>query len=400
MRYAPIDGDEQAAELAEVLSRCFAFPATEAKAWIERSGLENSRVLLEGPRVVAGLIQIPMGQWFGGRVVPTLGIAGVGVAPHLRGRGSAATLMAETIREAFGRRIATSTLYPATVALYRKVGYEIAGSRWETTVPSGQLDLVAGDVEGVDLAPLGEADHDATTRVYRAEARRQAGWLDRGPYVWRRVEAPRADVAHGFGVFEGSKMTGYTYFVQKHTDDQRYALRLTDLCATTPRALRKLLVFFAQHRSVGDEVRWTGAAVSPALALLSERTYALREAFPWMLRIVDVRRALEARGYPACVRADVILRVRDSLLPQNDGRFAVRVRDGRAKVAPDRGAAPRPSRKAAGVALDVAALAPLFTGHRSASQLAALGSLEGPAADVAALDAVFAGPAPSMVDMF
>jgi predicted acetyltransferase len=53
-----------------------------------------------------------------------------------------------------------------------------------------------------------------------------------------------------------------------------------------------------------------------------------------------------------------------------------------------------------GLRLTVRALAPLYTGHASASALRALGWLEGDDDAVAIADALFAGPAPATADFF
>ena len=48
-----------------------------------------------------------------------------------------------------------------------------------------------------------------------------------------------------------------------------------------------------------------------------------------MLRIVDVAAALEARGYPAGLEAQLELEVEDELLAWNHGRLRLSVADGR-----------------------------------------------------------------------
>jgi predicted acetyltransferase len=50
--------------------------------------------------------------------------------------------------------------------------------------------------------------------------------------------------------------------------------------------------------------------------------------------------------------------------------------------------------------MDIRGLAPLYTGHLSAEQLALTGLLEGPSEALAAASAVFAGPAPGMGERF
>ena len=70
-----------------------------------------------------------MRQWWCGRAVPMAGVAGVKVAPEDRGRGIARRLMAALLAEVAARGYPLSVLYPATVPLYRSLGWELAGTR-------------------------------------------------------------------------------------------------------------------------------------------------------------------------------------------------------------------------------------------------------------------------------
>src|SRR5204863_3657876 len=131
----------------------------DALPWLNKAGRENVRVLREGREPIACLLLLPMGQFFGGRPVPTVGVAAVGVAPHLRGRGAAARVMSSALREIRAAGTPLSALYPATQVLYRKVGYEQAGGRFEITIPAGALGLVGGPDEGrLDVRPATAAD--------------------------------------------------------------------------------------------------------------------------------------------------------------------------------------------------------------------------------------------------
>ena len=86
-----------------------------------------------------GLALYRMGQWFGGRPVPLVGVGAVAIAPEHRGTGTAERLMEGTLRELRAEGIALSGLYPATQRLYRKGGYEQAGGRYHYSMPLARL---------------------------------------------------------------------------------------------------------------------------------------------------------------------------------------------------------------------------------------------------------------------
>ena len=70
--------DAEREALGTILSHAFGFPLAEVPIWFERAGAENIYAWRSDDAVAGGLITIPMGQFFGGRSVPTTGIAGVG----------------------------------------------------------------------------------------------------------------------------------------------------------------------------------------------------------------------------------------------------------------------------------------------------------------------------------
>jgi predicted acetyltransferase len=110
-----------------------------------------------------------------------------------------------------------------------------------------------------------------------------------------------------------------------------------------------------------------------------------------MLRIVDVKKCLEARGYSGSGRAEVHLDIRDETIPANAGPWIVTVEGGRAIV--ERGGR-------GDLRLSIRALAPLFSGYLSAAQLAQLGRIEGSSAAIAAAAGVFPAGTPWLSDMY
>ena len=389
MSYRPLGDDREATAVGELLSKAFAFPAAEAVPWLEKSGRHNVRVLREGRRAVACLLLLPMGQWFGGRAVPMTGIAAVGVAPERRGRGAAAAIMTAMLRELHAQGQPLSALYPATQVLYRKVGYEQAGGRWAVEAPVSAL-VVRGRRAPGQLRTLVDADNAAVNRCYQEVAARGSGWLDRGEYVWDRVRHPRGETTFGYGL-GGDVIDGYLYFHQKRATGGRYDLVLSDFCARTPRAAESLLGFLAAHRSMAESVRLWAASPPPALIALPEQSYRVRLDHHWMLRIVDVRKALALRGYPLGLRAEVHLAIRDEVIRANAGRWVLSIDDGHARV----------RRGGRGdLALHIRTLAPLYTGHLAPLELRALGLLQADPTRAAAASPVFAGPPPGTADMF
>ncbi len=339
---------EELTAVADIGAQAFAISPPEAVAWVEKVGLPNYRVLREGGTVVGTSVPIPMGQWYGGRRVAMAGVGGVGVAPGARGRGTATRLMQRLVQELRGSGFPLSVLYPSTQPLYRRVGYEQAGSRYELRVQAHELNFTERTLA---LRPVKPSDQAALQEVYRRHASSRHGYLDRSAYIWDRVVSPRNETAYGFLVEGANGVEGYLYLVRRRKVDLKQELALTDFVALTPNAARRLLSFLGDHRSL----------------------------------------ALEARGYPTGLSGTLHLEVEDELFPENRGRFLLEVSGGEARVR--QGGEGR-------VRLNVRTLAPLYSGFLSAQALRSVGALEADDASLAVAGALFAGPTPALPDMF
>lgn len=357
-----------------LLSHCFGIPIAAWDLYRRRIGDENFRGAWIDGGLAGGLGVYPIAQWFGGRSVPTGGVAVVGVAPEHRADGVAAALVTASLRELRDRGVPLATLYASTQHVYRSVGFEQAGNQVRYSVP---------------LASIGKQDR--ALRAVRVEGweplaalrRPRHGFLDRRHMLWERIVAPYDVTTHAYAFGD----EGYLVYSQERAGDAHARLFVRDWCAHTPAAARRLWSFLADHRSLASEVRWNGPAVEPMLALLPEATWKVERHERWLMRIVDVPAALRARGWPA--DGEVHLEVRDAVLPDNEGRWILRVEAGEAEV----------TRGGRGdVRLDVRGLAPLYSGLFDAAALRDLGWLE--AADVGPVTRLFASPEPWMADMF
>jgi predicted acetyltransferase len=377
--------------LMDALSPIFNMPRELGDRYAQAVGIENFRVLRAGRELAGGLALLPMGQFFGGRRVPMAGVAVVGIRPEHRGGGTATTLMQAAVRELHEQGVALSTLYPATVPLYRRAGYELAGHRFEIRLLLKQMEL---DERDLAVRRANEHDQPARNDLYRSIAQHRDGYLDRSEFIWKRVESQRGEAAQGFIAAQlgSGRIEGYVYYLQKESPDAAYMLLLTDVVAGTAGAGRRLLTLLQDHRSMADVAMWFSGPADPLLSLLSERTYRMSLRDHWMMRITHAKSALEARGYPRSLRAQLHLDLRDEVIPANSGQFTVEIEDGRATARHGGRGTMR---------LDVRGLASLYSGFRTPRDLIMVGQLD--CTDDAMLaDAAtaFAGSPPAMTDMF
>ncbi len=374
-------------ELAGVLGRTFAFPPADAGQWFDLAGREHIRVVRSRRRIEGGLLTVPMGQAFGGAWVPMVGIAGVGVRADARRAGIATFLMRRTIAE-IGERGALSTLYASNAPLYRRAGYEAAGARFRGRVSPREIHERLRELEIVEIDATRET---AARELYSRVAVRRNGHLDRGRYIWNRVHGVRFGVqAHGLGLVGPDGMEGVLFHRQSRTELFQ-SLEITDWIASTPRAHRQLWTTIADIGTMVEQVVFPTAPSDPILLAHPDPRLAIEHQENWMLRIADVPRALEARGWPLAPRRQLALRVHDDVVAGNDRVFALDIADGRCTV------------EATGtgeIDIDVRGLASLYSGFATPWALRELGRVQGDDAAMAALAVCFGDGAPWMQEMF
>ena len=386
--YGPLRDDAELAEHVRTTSWCFRVSEKDCRSLFARMGTDRVRLLRRDGRNLGGLSLYSAGQWFGGRSVPMAAIGLVGIAPESRGQGVATNLMNACVLDARASGHPLSALYPAKQTLYRRSGWELAGGCWGHTARPSAFAL--GE-RTPDLRPFAPQDEPAVRALHREVSAARTGELDREDYLWTRVIRSFGQDVRGFVVDGADGLDGYVFLYEVDVDGDFHDLVIGDHAARTREALLRILRFVGDHSTLVREVRWTGAPLAGWHGLLREQTWKTALRFQWMLRICDVKGALEGRGYPPGVEAELPLEVDDPVVPENCGRFLVRIADGAATVEPGGSGALR---------LGVRALASIYSGWMTPSEGRFLGAVEGADALLARADRVFTGPSPWMSDMF
>lgn len=347
-------------------------------------------------RLVAKASVHALGQWFGGRRVPTGGLAGVAVALEHRERGLASRLVAASLPAMRDRGEVISTLFPATASLYRRLGWQAAGTRLRRSVATRMLERLPRPDPAVHVRRGGAGDLAGLRSAHTTVAAGQPGWIDRPDWLWQRVlHALEKDQArHLFVAERDGEVTGYLHYHRTAGDDREFfGVAVDDLVAADRATLTALLRLLASNASLNRRITYPAAPDDPLLLLLHEHcTHPEHREWRWMTRLVDAASAVAARGYPLGLRATVALDIADTAARWNAGRWVLEVAGGSAVLTPG-----GPGR----VHVDAGTLASLYTGYANPWTLARLGLLEGASpADLVALASVFAGPSPWMPDFF
>lgn len=384
--YGKVNDSGDASKLISILSQCFMMAPSDGEAYMQSVGIENFRVIRQNGEIAGGLAILSFGQCYGGEFVPMAGIAAVGIAPEYRGSGAALAIMQNAVKEIHSKGAPISALFPAVQRLYRAAGYEQAGSfcNWEITTASINM--------GKPQLPLTliKSENNILRELHQKQARTHNGNLNRNEFIWAEIGRSKDTTQYAYLIGSLDNPQGYIIFTQHRGEPDDY-IHIRDWVLLTPAAIQSFWAFLGGHRSQIDTVRYRSALVDALTLILPEQTAKLKSSTRWMLRIVDVQKALEKRGYPQNVEASLHLEVQDDLLESNNSKYILSVAQGRADVAPG---------GKGEFKLDIRAFAPLYTSLFSPSQLQMTGKLEATENAITTATQIFAGATSWMADFF
>ena len=286
----------------------------------------------ETGELMSSLSLTPFSVRFDGDVCPMAGVGAVQTLPPYRRKGGVAACFARALPELHDRGCLFAYLYPFSTAFYRRFGFESCVTRLACRLDLSQLKLPTAEGSfrlAVKEEPLAEAVR-AVDWVWESRWNMEV-IRDAGDYAWLSRLDPLQSREYLYVCFDAAdKPVGYTLFSTREEPEGRN-LVCSRFRFTDRRGFFALLGVFhslaADHRYARFEL-----PADPALPyLLGEWSlgaaeFRLRPA--GMVRVLNVREVLLRA---ACRGEGVLkLRIRDPLIPENDGIFALRFAGGRA----------------------------------------------------------------------
>ncbi|MFI5508295.1 enhanced intracellular survival protein Eis [Mycobacterium sp. NPDC051804] len=376
------DADWPAINLLD--ATCFghvAHPDTVA-AWRSMIARDGSVVACDGDEVVGVSVYLDLELTVpGGAVLPVAGVTMVAVAPTHRRRGALRAMYTELHNRIADARYPIAALTASEGGIYGRFGYGPATVEVELTVnrANAQFRADAPDPGGVRL--VRPAEHrDEFAGIYERWRTRTPGGLMMPQVLWDDWLADRENARRG-GTEMFSMLHPDGYAVYRVFGDDPMMVRVAELTAVTPEA-HAALCRALLGLDLMEKVAFGTNPADPLPYLLTDARCARVTHYEddlW-LRLMDIPAALEARRYQGDVTT--VLDVSDDFR-SDGGRFALEVRDGRARCVPT--SAP------ADVFTDLDVLGSLYLGSHRATVLAAANRLRcNDSGLIAQLDAAFA----------
>jgi predicted acetyltransferase len=358
--------------------------------------LSDLVVAHSGDRILGHGFAFPLHAFFGGKAVPIVGIASVGVAPEARGRGVASALIQHIHEAARQAGSALSMLFAWRHGFYARLGYaEVACSHRFGCDPRAVPRAWVEAARGKELRAATGADREALLACYRREAVQRTGWLHRPETLWSRLLL--AERLRTVVVAKGEAgVAGYVVFEiaqdEPHAETRMF---VRELVADDDDTRRTLWGFLGAQAGQVAEIEIELEARDPTPFALTdvdgrrggteriEHDLGSVVAGP-MVHLLDARRALGARGYA---------REGEANLSVEGDAFRLEVRGGEGKVVHLEPSSDR-------VELDARTLGSVAFGGLGALDAARLGLVRGPTEAVARVDELLRVPPFFTLDRF
>lgn len=349
-------------------------------------------------RIASTLGAHPWNVRVNGRSVPTACVTTVGTMPEFRRQGYQRRVMTRSLEwhREVGQPIAM--LWASFGAIYQRYGYGLSSAHTAYTFdprfvalrdpdPPSQAGYTVRLVDAETHRPLVE-------RLYEAYiAPRTLAIERRGPHwdvYWHWEVARKKDRRKYVAIAYDSEGEPQGFFIYSTMEDMGapfqpgpdQSMEVNQFIPLTLEAHRAMWNYIRSHDLV-RQVKFGFVPEDDPMPdmLLEPRELQRRTGDAMWLRIVDVPAALEARGYEPDAEGSLMIAVRDDLCPWNDGTYRVSIEGGSARVQPASGAAD--------LTMPVAALSPLYSGFRGATNLARAGRIEGDTDALRRADALF-----------
>ena len=279
----------------------------------------------------------------GSELLPAAGVTWVSVLPTYRRRGVLSGIRRRQLEDVRGRGEPIAVLWASEAAIYSRFGYGRASWTFRFTIRRGEGALAATVVADRGLV-LRLADPSAAlaelTKVYDSVLAGRPGLFVRNEAWWQRIIYDPPEHRQGASPVrcllaeDASGPRGYALYSARELPDTEPFLPATvvtvrELMTVDPAASAALWTDLLSRDLTSELRAWLRPVDDPLLYQLADgRRARPQPADGLWVRITDVPGALTGRRYSCPV--DVVIEVRDDILPANAGRWRLTTSSGAA----------------------------------------------------------------------
>lgn len=304
--------------------------------------------------------------------------------PEYTGNGLMKRLMRQSLEHMCQKHQSLALLFPYSIPLYRKMGWEIISNKITYSVKDRQIPSKASAPGYVRRVDWGNEDFRNLHTKFAAATH---GCLFRNTLAWEeywRWDEDDTVVAIYYDV--SRKPCGYMVYLIK--DDVMY---IKEMIYLTHEAHEGLWEYIRAHESMIDEVRGSSYSSEPIAFELEDGD--IREIIrPYIMgRIVDVDQFFSKYHCdPTADHATILFEIEDSFLPWNNTAISVHFHQGECSITE----APTPYK----AKLSIATLTTLLLGYKTAARLYRMGRITAEEETIQLLDDVLYHETPDISD--
>ncbi|MFE0055411.1 GNAT family N-acetyltransferase [Streptomyces sp. NPDC059003] len=293
----------------------------------------DRRVAVREGKVIAGGIGLLIPQHFGGRPVPCASMTCGCVAPEERGEQLAGRLIAERLQPMRERGAVLATLWTASNGYVRHLGWQAPAPVFSWTVATDELKRCFHD-PGFEIAHGASAQvrslHNELATAWNGTWQRPDWWEQ-----WQQQHHPEMST-YRFNR-PGREPTGVLSVAGERHPSEGRQLVVYDFWAADQEVAAAMFAFLGRYNSRIPTVAFQRTGLPPAPMLLHHLhrcgSLAARSWHPWMLRVLDVRQAVQLRGWPdevdLALPIEVVTEDREST-----ERFMLQISGGKGELTP------------------------------------------------------------------
>ncbi|MFJ3495700.1 enhanced intracellular survival protein Eis [Streptomyces sp. NPDC086091] len=275
-------------------TRAYGHPVADITALRAHADL---RVAMRGGRVVAGGLGLLVDQNFGGAPVPSACLGDGCVAPEERGDHLAATMTAQRLRPLIRRGAVISAIVTSSTGYARRLGWEAPTDVLARAVATDELkrSFSAEDFQ-IEHGLTDEAE-----ALQHRLARHFNGPLHR-PAWWNRWKQRKSSLTPYRFARPGHPTEGLLTLATERHERHGMSLVVHDFWADSQPAAAAMLAFLGGHNTRARRIVFRRGVLPPYPTLLHGLRHHRTTAdawHPWMIRILDIPRAIRLRGWPA-----------------------------------------------------------------------------------------------------
>ena len=334
--------------------------------------------------LVSQIAVYPLKMNIYGSVYPVGFVTSVCTYPEYSGNGIMKRLMLQILTHMRQRQQSLALLFPYSIPLYRKMGWEIVSNKISYSVKDRQIPTKA---EAPGYVRRVSWDNEDFKNLHAQFAAATHGCLFRNSLAWEEYwRWDEDDTVVAIYYDPNGHPSGYMVYLIK--DD---VMHIKEMIYLTHEAHEGLWEYIRAHDSMIDEVRGSSYYSDPIAFELEDGD--IKESIrPYIMgRIVDVEQFFQKyQCDPAGGKARVSFEVEDKFLEWNNRTFTVDFNNGECGLVN--------GKSEHTVKLSIATLTTLLLGYKTAAKLYRLGRLETDEETVQLIDDLLFGEIPYISD--